>query len=67
MQNFKSQLESETNLELSVDDGSRRRAVVTLTLSKTETTEISTDCAAGQQVVDLSCGEINLLVLLKSD
>ncbi|KAL5256146.1 hypothetical protein ACHWQZ_G011380 [Mnemiopsis leidyi] len=55
MINFKSQLENETSLQLSVDDGSRRRALVTLTLSKTETTQINTDCAAGQQVVNLSC------------
>lgn len=62
MINFKSQLENETSLQLSVDDGSRKRALVTLTLSKTETTQINTDCAAGQQVVNLSCGEKNVLV-----
>ena len=57
MLQFKSQLETEENLILSVNDGSRKRALVTLTLKKTEAAEVTTDCDAGQQVVDLSCGE----------
>ena len=63
MLDFKSQLEKETNLQVSVKDGSRKRSVVTLTLSKTEAAEISTDCEAGQQVVKLSCGEMISLKL----
>ena len=60
MLEFKSQLETETSLKFSVDDGSRKRAIITLTLSRTEAAEISPDCDAGQQVVDLSCGEEQL-------